>query len=207
MNLSMKKVHRVSGICVAIFLVLHLINHLGALAGPAWHITIMEFMRNIYRFPPVEIILFACVVIQIVSGIWLVFKKGIFKQPFYVITQVMTGLYLSLFMINHVRAVLMARYQWHVDSNFYFAAWGVVHYPDKLFFVPYYSLSVICAFLHVACAHYSRKQEQFNLHESIISFEKYKNRSKKEAIIIAVSGLVITFLIMISFSGLLYRID
>ncbi|MGX5857614.1 hypothetical protein ACWKW6_28410 [Dyadobacter jiangsuensis] len=196
--MKLKQLHRISGIIIAVFLVLHLSNHLFALGGPALHIAVMKYFRMVYRFPPVEAMLLLCVTMQIISGLRLVFIKGFRKQPLYVIAQAVSGIYLSLFLINHVRAVLLARYEWHVETDFYFASGVAVHYPEKLFFIPYYTLSVLCAFTHIACAHYARRMELAAV--SIPAGTEI--RFKKEAFGILATGLVVTALIMGSLTGL-----
>lgn len=67
-----------------------------------------------------EIILLMCVLFQAPSGVILVFKKGFLKRPSYVKAQILSGLYLSFFMIYHVRAVMFGRYVWNVDTDFLF---------------------------------------------------------------------------------------
>lgn len=200
--MKLKQLHRISGIIIAVFLVLHLSNHLFALGGPALHIAVMKYFRMVYRFPPVEAMLLLCVTMQIISGLRLVFTKGFRKQPLYVIAQAVSGIYLSLFLINHVRAVLLARYEWHVETDFYFASGVAVHYPEKLFFIPYYTLSVLCAFTHIACAHYARRMELAAV--SIPAGTEI--RFKKEAFWILGTGLVVTALIMGSLTGLFYSV-
>ncbi|MET7258064.1 hypothetical protein [Dyadobacter fermentans] len=200
--MKLKQLHRISGIIIAVFLVLHLSNHLFALGGPALHIAVMKYFRMVYRFPPVEAMLLLCVTMQIISGLRLVFTKGFRKQPLYVIAQAVSGIYLSLFLINHVRAVLLARYEWHVETDFYFASGVAVHYPEKLFFIPYYTLSVLCAFTHIACAHYARWMELAAV--SIPAGTEI--RFKKEAFWILGTGLVVTALIMGSLTGLFYSL-
>lgn len=200
--MKLKQLHRISGIIIAVFLVLHLSNHLFALGGPALHIAVMKYFRMVYRFPPVEAMLLLCVTMQIISGLRLVFTKGFRKQPLYVIAQAVSGIYLSLFLINHVRAVLLARYEWHVETDFYFASGVAVHYPEKLFFIPYYTLSVLCAFTHIACAHYARRMELAAV--SIPAGTEI--RFKKEAFWILGTGLVVTALIMGSLTGLFYSL-
>jgi hypothetical protein len=206
MRLSLKKLHHVSGIVIASFLLLHLANHLFALGGPALHIYVMNLFRHVYRFLPVEILLLMCVVFQVISGVTLVFKKGFSKQPFYVIIQLVSGLYLSFFMINHVCAVLLGRYQGNVDTDFYFAAGVANTYPSKLFFIPYYTLSLVCVFVHIACAHYITGMEKINKLPVGIDKIKFRNMYKRETAGIGIVGAIITFLIMISFSGVLYDI-
>lgn len=170
------------------------------------HIAVMKLFRYVYSFPPVEIILLIFVVFQIASGVMLAFKKGFLKQPIYVVIQVVSGLYLSFFMIYHVRAVMMGRYKWGIETDFYFAAGVANHYPEKLFFIPYYTLSLVCVFAHIACAHYVKRMEHLDkLHEeskALVLRRKYK----RETTCICVAGAIITFLIMIAFSGVLYHI-
>jgi succinate dehydrogenase/fumarate reductase cytochrome b subunit len=205
MNSTLKKLHHLSGIVIALFLLLHVTNHLFALGGPALHIAVMKWFRYVYRFLPVEVLLLTCVMFQVISGVALVFKKGFLKQPLYVIIQIVSGLYLSFFMVYHVRAVLLGRYQWNVDTNFYFAAGVANSYPSKLFFIPYYTLSLICVFAHIAFVHYITGIEKINKIPDDIK-TKYRKMYKREAAAICLVGGIITLLIMIAFSGVLYDI-
>jgi succinate dehydrogenase/fumarate reductase cytochrome b subunit len=203
MPFSIKSLHRLSGITIACFLLLHITNHLFALGGPALHIAVMRFFRHLYRFPPVEILLLLCVLFQVISGLWLVFSKGFRRQPFYVIIQVLSGLYLSFFMIYHVRAVLMGRYQWKAPTDFYFAAGVANRYPEKLFFIPYYTLSLVSVFAHIACVHYIKRMEQM---KGVAAPEAFRRKYVRETTGICIAGAVITFLIMIALTGMLYPV-
>jgi hypothetical protein len=207
MNISIKQWHRLSGIVIASFLLLHITNHLFALGGPALHIAVMKVFRHVYRFLPLEIILLACVGFQVISGITLVFKKGFSKQPFYVVVQVVSGLYLSFFMLYHVRAVMMGRYAWHTETDFYYAAGGASHYPASLFFIPYYSLSLVCVFAHIACVHYIKRME-FLERQRVCAVDAaiFRRKYKRETIGICITGGLVTVLIMIAFSGVLFHI-
>jgi hypothetical protein len=205
MNATLKKWHRFSGIVIAAFLLLHIVNHLFALGGPSMHRAVMNAFRHVYRFLPVEILLLLCVICQVISGIILVFKKGFLKQPVYVIIQVLSGLYLSFFMIFHVRAVMLGRYKWNVDTDFYFAAGVANRYPEKLFFIPYYALSLVCVFAHLACVHYSKRMsvdQKTTANTAAILSRIYKN----ETLGICLIGAIVTFLIMLALSGVLYTI-
>ncbi|WP_143306530.1 hypothetical protein [Chitinophaga vietnamensis] len=195
----MKRLHHTSGIVLASFLLLHISNHLFALGGPQWHITVMNILRHIYRFWPLELVLLCCVGFQVISGISLAVRKGFVRQPFYVVVQVLSGLYLSFFMIYHVQAVLRGRFQWKMNTDFYFAAGVANHYPEKLFFIPYYTLSLVAVFAHIAAAHYSKRMEQRP--------DGHLQRSyKKETLGICIAGGIVTLLIMIAFTGVLYKI-
>lgn len=205
MNSTIKKLHHLSGIIIASFLLLHVTNHLFALGGPALHIAVMKWFRHVYRFLPVEVLLLLCVIFQVISGVALVFKKRFLKQPLYVIVQILSGLYLSFFIVFHVRAVMLGRYKWDVDTDFYFAAGVANNYPSQLFFIPYYTLSLVCVFAHIACAHYKIGMEKINKIPVDIK-PGYRRMYKREAAGICLAGAIITFLIMIAFSGVLYDI-
>ena len=205
-NSTIKNLHRLSGIVIASFLLLHVTNHLFALGGAQLHITVMNLLRHVYRFPPVEILLLVSLIFQLVSGWILVFKKGFFKQPFYVVIQLLSGLYLSFFMIYHVRAVMLGRFVWNTDTNFYFAAGVANRYPEKIFFIPYYALSLICVFAHIACAHYIKRMETLNDVSNAAYIELRQKKYKRETTVICIAGTVITFLVMISLTGVLYDI-
>jgi succinate dehydrogenase/fumarate reductase cytochrome b subunit len=206
MNTTIKRLHRLSGLGLASFLLLHITNHLFALGGPALHITVMNLFRHVYRFKPVEALLLMCVLFQIVSGIMMVFRKGFARQPFYVIIQVLSGLYLSFFMIFHVNAVMMGRYKWAVDTDFYFAAGVANNYPEKVFFIPYYTLSLVTVFAHIACVHFIKRKEKINGLSDHTNVEMFRRKYKRETIGICLAGVVVTCLIMISLSGVLYDI-
>ncbi|WP_341839858.1 hypothetical protein [Chitinophaga caseinilytica] len=202
MATALQKFHRVSGIIIACFLLLHFTNHLFALAGPQSHIRVMEIFRKFYRFPPVEILLLVCVVSQIVSGVTLIARKGFRRQSVAVKVQALSGIYLALFLINHVAAVMLARYQWHIETDFYFAANVAVEYPSKLFFIPYYTLSILSVFAHVASIHYLKRT---NWPVNTVHSVKLAN-IKRESFVIFALGAMITVLVMISFTGILYKI-
>jgi hypothetical protein len=206
MHVSLKRLHHVSGIVIACFLLLHLTNHLFALGGAALHIYVMNLFRQVYRFLPVEISLLLCVIFQVISGVTLVVKKGFLKQPLSVIVQIVSGLYLSFFMVFHVCAVLLGRYEWNIDTNFYFAAGVAQNYPSKLFFIPYYTLSLVCVFAHIACTHYITGMEKLTSLPAGVNKTKFRNMYKREMAGIGIVGAIITFLIMIAFSGVLYDI-
>jgi hypothetical protein len=163
----------------------------------------MNLFRRVYRFPPVEIVLLICVAIQIVSGLILVFKKGSFKQPFYVTIQILSGLYISFFKIYHILAVMTGRYKWNVETDFHFAAGVANHYPEKLFFISYYALSVACVFVHAACAHYQVRMRKLGRMQSEIDVAILNKMYKTESIIICITGMAITSLIMFAMTGVL----
>ncbi|MEO0585023.1 MAG: hypothetical protein AAF135_22615, partial [Bacteroidota bacterium] len=135
-----KTLHRYAGLYISLFIFLHLINHLAVLWGPQVHITLMEKLRPIYRHPVAEGILLLTIVFQIQSGILLFWKTRRQKLPFWNRVQRGSGAYLAIFLMNHLLAVVVARYVLQLDTNLYFGATGLNSFPYALFFIPYYGL-------------------------------------------------------------------
>ncbi len=149
----MKRFHYISGLTIALFIGLHLINHLYSVFGAEKHIELMNTMRYLYRNIIFESILLIAVLIQIVSGIQLFFVKRKIASTFYDKLQIWTGLYLAIFFIIHLSAVISGRYLLQLDTNFYFGVAGLNTSPFNLFFIPYYGLAVISFFGHMVAIH------------------------------------------------------
>ena len=191
----LKKLHRVSALVLATFFFFHVINHLSAWWGADAHIRVMKMFRVVYRFPPVEILLLSSALVQVISGPVLVWKKGFQKNTFDIL-QVLSGLYLSFFLFYHIRAVMLGRFVWNTETDIHYAAWGVKNSPADQFFIPYYSLSVLCVFIHVACVH---RQKIMSLTQSKIGPDASYRLAGRHAAVIMIAGVVITTLIMTSF--------
>lgn len=155
----MKKIHRISSVVLAAFVLPHLFNHLLAVTGgPAAHIAFMESFRKVYRHPVAEGVLLASAGIQIVTGLRLAFSGKWKSLTRWERVQRLSGLYLAFFLLLHVSAVVAGR-AGGTDTNFHFAAWGINHAPAWLFFVPYYFLGVWTFFLHVGAVRYRKVLE------------------------------------------------
>lgn len=148
----MRRAHRASGAILGTFVLAHMANNLAALAGAAVHRQILEALRTVYRFPPAEALLLACVLIQVISGIRLAWRGWPNARSLTERAQILSGAYLAFFLAVHLGAVLVARGMFNIDTDFKFAAAGIQRYPDALFFVPYYFLAVASLGIHLACA-------------------------------------------------------
>ncbi len=150
---SITKIHFVTGLTLSIFVGLHLFNHFCSIFGPEKHIELMNMLRPFYRNLLVESILLIAVLVQIISGIALfktqkrLAKKGFEKLHIY------SGLYLALFLVIHLSAVLVGRLFLNLDTNFYFGVAGLNAFPFNLFFIPYYALAILSFFGHMAAIH------------------------------------------------------
>ena len=182
--------HRFSGIFISIFVALHLFNHLMSLGGVTSHIQTMESIRPIYRNIVVESLLMLAVVIQIVSGVRIFLKRRKLKKNFWLGLQLNSGMYLAIFLLIHVGAVLGGRMVLGLDTNFHFASAGLNGFPFSLFFIPYYSLAILSFWGHVAAIHAQKMKR------SILGIS-----AQKQAFFFLGIGLIITLLTVWGFTN------
>lgn len=154
----MKKLHRNSGLVLACFVGIHLFNHLCSLMGADIHLVVMDQLRKVYRNVFVETVLLLAVILQIFSGLRLLFGKQKKEWTGYARWQAWSGFYLAIFLLIHVGAVLAGRFVLQLDTNIYFGAAGLNSFPANLFFIPYYVLAIVAFFIHLAAIHAQRMQ-------------------------------------------------
>jgi len=148
-----KKLHHFSGLFITLFVALHLFNHLCSLWGAERHIEVMQTLRPFYRNVFAEVLLLSAVAVQVISGIRLFRATRTPRRKGFARLQRWSGLYLAMFFLIHLSAVMAGRYVLNLDTNFYFGVAGLNTFPFNLFFVPYYGLAVVAFFAHVAAVH------------------------------------------------------
>ena len=102
-----RKLHRITGGVIALFLFTHLAVHLFALAGPDAHNAALKSVQWIYRHPLVEPLLIAALLFQISLGIRLALRR--WREPGksgWAKLQLASGFYLAYFIIVHSGAAL-----------------------------------------------------------------------------------------------------
>jgi hypothetical protein len=144
----------------------------------------MNSLRHFYRNIFVETILLVAVFIQIISGLKLFKLNRKIATSQFEKLQIWTGLYLAIFFIIHLGAVLGGRLFLHLDTNFYFGVAGLNSFPTNLFFIPYYGLAILCFFGHIASIHY--KKMKFNI---------LKLTPRQQAEVVLFFGLIFTIMI------------
>ena len=149
----MKRIHYTSGIIIAVFIVLHLFNHLYSLLGIEAHLQMMDQLRLVYRNIFIETILLLTIFVQIITGVQLFRKKRKIVVGFFEKLQIWSGLYLAFFLTFHLSAVFIGRLILDLDTNFYFGAAGINTFPFYFFFIPYYGLAILSFFGHIAAIH------------------------------------------------------
>ena len=152
----MKKVHYSSGLFITVFIAFHLLNHAFAFVSLEKHLEIMKIFRVVYRNIIVETLLLMAVAVQVFSGIRLVLQTRKTAVSLIDKLHIYSGLYLAMFLLIHVSAVLSARFIFHIDSNSYFGAATLNHYPEIYLFVSYYFCAILSFFTHIGCIHYKK---------------------------------------------------
>jgi hypothetical protein len=192
-KMTIKKIHYISGLTITVFVGLHLFNHTLSIFGADAHISAMETLRLFYRNIFIETILLFAVLVQIISGLRLFKACRKTATTKFDKLHIWTGLYLAIFFIIHLSAVLSGRFFLHLDTNFYFGVAGLNSFPFNLFFIPYYGLAILSFFGHIASIH-SKKMTQ-----NIFGWSP-----NSQSIAILVFGLVLTIVI---FYGLTNRFN
>jgi hypothetical protein len=182
--MTVKKIHYISGLTITIFVGLHLFNHFCSIFGAEKHIEVMNTLRIFYRNIFVESILLISVFVQIVSGLKLFITSKKTAISNFDKLHIWSGLYLAIFFVIHLSAVLGGRLFLHLDTNFYFGVAGLNTFPLNLFFIPYYGLAIFSFFGHIASIHNKKmKKNAFDL------------TPYKQSIIILSLGLIMTIII------------
>ena len=162
--MTTEKLHYISGLIITVFVGLHLFNHFCSVFGVDTHIEIMNVLRNFYRNIFVETILLLAVLVQMISGLKLFKTNRKIATTQFEKLHIWTGLYLAIFFIIHLSAVFGGRLFLQLDTNFYFGVAGLNAFPSNLFFIPYYGLSILSFFGHIASIHNKKmKQSIFGL--------------------------------------------
>lgn len=186
----MKRIHYISGLIISIFVGLHLLNHSMSIIGPEFHIELMNKLRLIYRNPIAETILLMAVTVQIITGLKLFFLIPKWVGGFYEKLHIWTGLYLAIFFLFHIGAIMTGRYILKLDTNLFFGVAGLNTYPLNLFFIPYYGLAILAFFGHISAIHHKKmKREIFGL------------PVKQQSRLILVKGTIVTLVILYGLTG------
>lgn len=179
------KIHCFSGLIISIFVALHLFNHTISIVGAEQHIELMSRLRVFYRNIFIESILLIGIIFQIIFRLKYFFKQKNAVASGFEKLHLWTGLYLTFFLLIHVSAVMIGRFFFNLDTNFYFAVAGINTFPFSLFFIPYYGLAIFSFFSHLATAEYKSSES--------LTFRVF---NKKKTIVIIAIGILLAFIIL-----------
>ena len=139
---------------VAIFLALHIANHLTGLAGPATYDAVMKSFRHVYRTDLIQPILVALFFFQIGTGLYFVWRYTARPSDRFRTFQVASGVYLAFYVLGHMDSVfIFARTYLGIDTGWGFATGaptGLVKDAWNIRLVPHYWLGVFFVLAHLA---------------------------------------------------------
>jgi hypothetical protein len=143
--------HGLSAAGISLFAAFHMTNHLAGLAGGQAHLTVMQSFRKVYRIPALELLLGTLILFQVLSGIYLLFRRKTARDRFEVL-QGASGAYVALFFASHLSAVIRTRYLQHVDTNWiWLTSANLLKDAWSSRLVPYYFLGIVALGTHGSC--------------------------------------------------------
>jgi hypothetical protein len=148
-----RHIHASSAIVLTTFALMHVFNHSLAIVSLGTNTAVLHVLRFVYRQNVGQTILIAAVVVQVCTGLTMVWKYHLRRATPLRNLQLVSGLYLAVFLITHLITVLTTRRS-GIDTDFGWAS----HAPAGLLaglltvpLLPRYSLAVLAVFVHLAC--------------------------------------------------------
>jgi hypothetical protein len=136
-----------------IFLAWHLLNHASAAFSPELNQSMMSTLRKWYRSGPIQPVLVALMLFQVVSGAALLWRATGARSDLYRTLQTCTGALLVAFIASHLNSVfILGRTVTKVDTTFLWASGapvGLLHDAWNVRLIPHYSLGVWFVITHM----------------------------------------------------------
>lgn len=192
MSYTLVKAHRFVAVGLGLFIVSHFAIHLSAMGGVEVHLTWLKRAGWIYSNPIIEPLLIFAILVQVFIGTRLVRRR--WKLPgkgFWGWAQIISGLYLAMFLLVHISAALITRYFVGLETNFYWAAGTLNVGGLKYIFAPYYFFGVLSVFTHLAAA----------------MFFGWRGKGPYAIRLIFGFGFIIAAVIVATFAGVFYEIN
>jgi hypothetical protein len=148
-----RHVHASSAIVLGVFAMAHVFNHSLAIVSLGTHTAVLHVLRLVYRQRIGQIVLVTAVVVQVCTGLAMVWKYALRRASPLRNLQLVSGLYLAVFLVSHLIAVFTIR-QHGMDSDFAWASHapaGLLGGISTVSLLPRYSLAVLAVFVHLAC--------------------------------------------------------
>src|SRR5215471_10269317 len=147
--------HGISAVgIIAIFLAMHLANHLTFILGPDTYRAVMRAMRHVYRKEFVQPVLVALLLFQVGSGVSLATHSDVRPMDRFRTFQIASGIFLAAYVLGHMNSVFVfARLYLGIDSDWAFATGapsGLIKDAWNIRLVPHYGLAVFFVLSHLA---------------------------------------------------------
>lgn len=136
------------------FLGFHILNHLFGLIGADAHSVVMKFGRHLYRAQLVEPVLVTVMLLLVVSGLILLWRRTAGRADRFQVLQAASGAYLLFFVPGHMNSVFVFARTWlGIDTDWSFATGapaGLIADAWNVRLVPHYGLGVAFLLVHLA---------------------------------------------------------
>ena len=140
---------------IAIFLGLHLTNHLTGLIGPETHAQFMKVVRTIYRAKLIEPVLVLLLFFQVGTGLYFAMRYMAKPMDAFRAFQVASGMYLAFYVIGHMDSVfILGRTFLGIETGWDFATGapvGLIRGARNIRLLPHYGLGVFFVIAHLFC--------------------------------------------------------
>ena len=190
----MERLHKVSAAVIFAFLCLHFGNHFIGLEGRDAHVQFMDAARLIYRHPIIEMVIVLAFVLEIITGIALARAIWRDKKDFIHQLQAASGMVMIVFLLIHLAAIAYGRLVLNLDTNFDFAAAGLLTPGWMYFFYGYYGAGILALFVHMGC----------------IGYDIFKKTNKPVGYVFLAGfaglGVYATWLLLMMYSGHFYPV-
>jgi hypothetical protein len=150
---NFRHVHATSAIVLATFALLHVFNHSIAMVSLAMNKAVLSALRLVYRQDVAQVVLVAAVALQVITGLTMVWKYYLRRATPLRNLQLVSGLYLAVFLVTHLITVFNTR-RAGIDTDFVWASHapgGLLASLSSVSLLPRYSLAVLAVFVHLAC--------------------------------------------------------
>ncbi len=193
-----RTIHKINAILLSFFILAHLATHFSGIFGIETYNAVQTFFRTAYRIPPLEFGLITLVVSQMLLGLGLVVLSFKREKPsgFWAWAQILSGLYLILFLSQHLIALLIVRTDFELDTTFFWPASVMTSSPGIYYFAPYYFLAIVSILTHIGAA----------LRYHLMS-NGYEKAGRKTGIGFLLGGCLLAMIIVPALSGAYFPIE
>jgi succinate dehydrogenase/fumarate reductase cytochrome b subunit len=198
------RIQAITGILFSIYLILHLLNHAVAIAGPESYNAVQYNLRIFYQHPFIEIPFIIIIpVIHLYIGIKQAWKrKFLFNGPLYTLLFRFSGYIVGMIYFIHVFFTRGQALLHNLSTSYESIAYSLTARPLKYFFLPYYIFFSACGIIHMTFG--LIKAIQILSVHSIRSFIREKQSS---LFILALLLFSVVFLGLLSMAGYIYELE
>lgn len=148
-----RHIHATSAIVLATFALAHVFNHSVAIISLEMNRVVLNALRLAYRENIAQAVLIAAVAVQVITGLTMVWKYYLRRATPLRNLQLVSGLYLAVFLVSHLITVFTTRKS-GIDTDFVWASHapgGLLASLSSVSLLPRYALAVLAVFVHLAC--------------------------------------------------------